>query len=164
MRVLAERHHIVEGGRTRFAGRSVLAVMPLAAAGGGASIAMFELRAMREMGIRVAVFNLDVHRAMFEAAYPDLDLPVIYGQPEDLLRLAGEWDALLATMYSTVDWLQAASRGPAGDHAIYGYFVQDLEAYFYPPGSERFHAALRSKHCSATTRSSKGNWRPPTSW
>lgn len=144
MRVLAERHHIVEGGRTRFAGRSVLAVMPLAAAGGGASIAMFELRAMREMGIRVAVFNLDVHRAMFEAAYPDLDLPVIYGQPEDLLRLAGEWDALLATMYSTVDWLQAASRGPAGDHAIYGYFVQDLEAYFYPPGSERFHAALKS--------------------
>ena len=143
-RVLAERQHIVAGGQTRFAGRSVLAVMPLAAAGGGASIAMFELRAMREMGVRVAVFNLDVHRAMFEAAYPDLDLPVIYGQPEDLLRLAGEWDALLATMYSTVDWLQSASRGPVGGHAVYGYFVQDLEAYFYPPGSERFHSALKS--------------------
>jgi len=143
-RVLAERDHIVSGGQGRFAGRSVLCIMPLAAAGGGASIAMFELRAMRAMGVRVAVFNLDVHRAMFEAAYPDLDLPMLYGQPEDLLRLAGEWDALLATMYSTVDWLQSASRGPAGKQAVYGYFVQDLEAYFYPPGSERFHAAMRS--------------------
>lgn len=143
-RHLADRARILAGGRERFGGRRLLCVMPLAAAGGGASIAMFLLRAMRAMGVEVAVFNLGVHREAFEAAYPALDLPVVYGQPEDLLRLAGEWDGLLATMYSTVDWLAAAARGPAGRHPVYGYFVQDLEAYFYRPGSERFHAALKS--------------------
>lgn len=143
-RFLADRARILAGGLERFGGRRLLCVMPLAAAGGGASIAMFLLRAMRAMGVEVAVFNLSVHRAAFEAAYPGLDLPVVYGQPEDLLRLAGDWDAMLATMYSTVDWLPAAARGPAGRHPVYGYFVQDLEAYFYRPGSERFHAALRS--------------------
>lgn len=141
---LPDRWRITRGGRDRFSGKRVLFVLPVAAAGGGASIAMFEMRAMRAMGVDAALFNLTEHRAPFEAAYPDLDLPVVYGQPEDLMALAPGWDALVATMYTTVDWLATASRGARGAGTVYGYFIQDLEAYFYPPGSPRFHAALQS--------------------
>lgn len=141
---LPDRWRIVRGGRDRFGGKRVLFVLPVAAAGGGASIAMFEMRAMRAMGVEAALFNLAPHQAPFEAAYPDLDLPVIYGQPEDLLTLAPEWDALVATMYTTVEWLDVASRGAGAAGTVFGYFIQDLEAYFYPPGSPRFHAALAS--------------------
>ncbi len=143
-RVLAERDRIVRGGRDRFAGKRVLVVLPVAAAGGGASIAMFEMRAMRDMGAEVALFNLAAHRTDFEAAYPELDLPVIFGQPQDLVVIARDWDAVVATAYSSVEWLALAARGPQGAGTVFGYFIQDLEAYFYPPGSERFHAALRS--------------------
>ena len=140
-RHLVDRKQILDGGRSRFAGRRALFILPLAAAGGGASIAMFEMRAMRKMGIDVALFNLEVHREMFEAAYPDLDIPVIYGRRQDLVQLAPEWDAMVATMYTTVEWLDLVAKSDQSG-TIFGYFVQDLEAYFYPVGSERFHEAL----------------------
>jgi glycosyltransferase involved in cell wall biosynthesis len=143
-RLLEERDRILRGGRDRFAGRRVLVVLPIAAAGGGANIAMFEMRAMRAMGAEIALFNLTAHRQPFEEAFPALDLPVIYGEPQDLVALAAGWDAVVATAYSSVEWLALAARGPHGEGTVFGYFIQDLEAYFYPPGSERFHAALRS--------------------
>lgn len=141
---LAERRRAVAGGRERFGGRRVLFVIPIAAAGGGGSIAMFEMRAMRAMGVETAVFNLNGLRGAFEAAYPGLDLPVVWGEPGDLGRLAADWDAIVATMYTTVDWLAEAARAPEAAGTVFGYFIQDLEAYFYRPGSEAFHAALAS--------------------
>jgi len=143
-RHLADRDRIIRGGRDRFAGRRVLVVLPVSAAGGGASVAMFELRAMREMGVEVALFNLEKYRPYFEQAYPDLDIPVLYGQPEDLVMLAPAWDALVATVYASVEWLELVARGPGGAGTVFGYLIQDLEAYFFPPGSDRFHAALES--------------------
>ncbi len=141
---LVDRQRIRRGGRDRFGGRSLLFVLPLGAAGGGANIVLREARAMRQMGVSVSLFNLEKHRPMFEAAYPDLDLPVIWGREQDLGAEAARWDALVATHYESVAWLDLARRGPNGDRARYGYYVQDVEAYFYPPGSERFHAALES--------------------
>jgi GT2 family glycosyltransferase/glycosyltransferase involved in cell wall biosynthesis len=141
---LVDRQRILVGGRDRFAGRRLLFVLPLGAAGGGANIVIREARAMRQMGVAVGLFNLEAYRSMFEAAYPDLDLPVIYGREQDLGIQTERWDALVATHYATVEWLDLARRGPHGDQAIFGYYVQDVEAYFYPVGSERFHDALRS--------------------
>lgn len=141
---LVDRHRIRVGGRDRFGGRSLLFVLPLGAAGGGANIVLREARAMREMGVAVAIYNLQQYRHMFEAAYPDLDLPVVWGREQDLVMEAARWDAIVATHYASVEWLELARRGPHGEQARFGYYVQDVEAYFYPPGSERFHAALAS--------------------
>jgi GT2 family glycosyltransferase/glycosyltransferase involved in cell wall biosynthesis len=140
--VMVARQALLDEGRRRFAGRRVLFVLPVPAPGGGANVVLTEARALVQMGIEVTLFNLEDHRVSFSAGYPALELPVIYGAPDDLPRLAAGYDAVVATSNFSVEWLQPVSaqdRPP-----VLGYYVQDYEPYMYEEGSPGRDTAFRS--------------------
>jgi glycosyltransferase involved in cell wall biosynthesis len=162
-RTLGERRAISADGRARFAGKRVLFVLPVMTAGGGANIVIGEARAMRAMGVHVALFNVDRFRSSFERAYPDLDLPVVYGRydevPQSLTEHVAEYDAMIGTIFASVRNLDEVSRAPGGDRLAFGYYVQDFEPYFFEPGSENFHRAWQSyKLMPDLVRFTKTEW------
>ncbi|MFM8320837.1 MAG: glycosyltransferase [Chloroflexota bacterium] len=141
-RQIMERRQALALGRARYAGKRLLALLPVAAPGGGANIVFAEVRAMRAMGVEVQIFNLEALRPQFCQAYPDVDLPLIFGAPEQLSELAAGYDALLATYNIAVPWLAPALE--CSPRLAAGYYVQDFEPLFYPPGSPQHQAALAS--------------------
>lgn len=141
-RAMLARWEWAKKGRAAYAGRRVLFVLPIAQAGGGGNVVIDEAMAMVEMGVDVDLFNLLAYRAGFELAYPDLRLPVRYGEPEDLGALAGKYDAVIATHNASVEWLSALT--PQSARPVRGYYVQGFEPYMYPPDSEDFRRALAS--------------------
>jgi GT2 family glycosyltransferase len=141
-RVLAEQRKLLLDGSERFAGRKLLWVLPVATSGGGGSVVVLKSRLMREMGVEVAIFNRQEFRETFDAAYPWLNIPVLYGKPEDLPEVAHDFDAVVATVNTTVPWLIPLAQA---NHPVRtGYFIQDFEAYFYPPDSPEFQRARSS--------------------
>ncbi len=141
-RVVFEQQAWIEKGRAAFAGRRVLFLLPVRSAGGGGSVVVMKARLMRQMGVRVDIFNLTANREEFERGFPTLDIPVIYGEVDDVPTVAARYDAVVATFNASVAWLSPTlSQSP---HLVRGYFIQDFEPYFYPPHSEGFKSALAS--------------------
>jgi GT2 family glycosyltransferase len=141
-RVMLARQEWLNKGQARFAGRRVLFLLPIAAPGGGGNVVITEALAMRSMGVDVGIFNLEAHRRTFEDGYPKLGIPVLYGEREDLATFGSEYDAIIATLYTSVEWLKdliAPGRRP-----VRGYYVQDFEPYLFRPGTEAFQAAMAS--------------------
>jgi len=141
-RAMFARQEWIEKGRSEFAGRRVLFVLPISTPGGGGNVVIDEATAMREMGVDVRIFNLTIHRHEFEQAYPSLEIPIVYGQEEDLCKLASEYDAVIATHNSSVEWLAPI---PLQDgRPVRGYYVQGFEPYMYPPKTRSYQRALES--------------------
>ncbi|MBX2997423.1 MAG: glycosyltransferase [Caldilineaceae bacterium] len=139
---LPDRARTLAQGRNRFAGRRVLFLLPVDSPGGGANVVIAESRAMQAMGVEVAVFNQREKQPDFEKSYPTLGIPVYYGEPTDLAALAAGYDAVIATWYTTVAWMQplSARRSPP----VLGYYIQDFEPYFFAPESVERQLALQS--------------------
>ncbi len=135
--LIAARTQTIAQGQRRFGGRRLLFLLPADGPGGGANVVITESRAMQKMDVDVALFNLADKRLDFEAAYPGLDLPVIYGDAADVTALAARYDAVVATWHSSVAWLH-------DQPAIPGYYVQDFEPRFFAPESVEYRLALES--------------------
>ena len=141
-RVMLTRREWITKGQAEFAGRRLLYVLPIAEPGGGGNVILCEANAMREMGVEVAIFNLSANRPGFERGYPGLTLPVVFGGLEDLAALAGQYDAVIATVNFTVGWLaQVTSQS---GRPVRGYYIQGFEPYIYAPGSQDYQKALSS--------------------
>ncbi len=137
-----EREIIVQQGQVLFSNRSVLFVSPIRVLGGGANLIFMAVKAMRSMGVNAQILNLNVHRAWFERNYPDLNLPIIFTDVEEIPFQALNYDAAIATSNPTVSWIApAAVKRP---ELAFGYYIQDYEPYFYPPGSHEFQKAFSS--------------------
>jgi GT2 family glycosyltransferase/glycosyltransferase involved in cell wall biosynthesis len=139
---MLDRRAWVERGRARYAGLRVLFVLPIAAPGGGGNVVIDEARAMRDMGADVRIFNLKIYQSKFSSAYPDLEIPVLYGNEETLVQLAREYDAVIATHNSSVEWL--ARIEPMRERPVRGYYIQGFEPYMYPEDSEDYRRAWNS--------------------
>jgi GT2 family glycosyltransferase/SAM-dependent methyltransferase len=139
--ILFDRELLINSGK-KYAGRRVLFVLPVTEPGGGANVIIDEALAMRAMGVDVSIFNKTGFQGSFEAAYPALQVPVVYGEPESLGALAGEYDAVVASVYFTVEWLNFTRRGDA--NTVLGYYVQGFEPYIYEPDTDKFKQALDS--------------------
>lgn len=139
--VMDARERCLADGQARFAGRRVLFLLPVSAAGGGANVVLDEALAMQRMGVEVGIFNRHDMRPGFEVAYAGLELPVFYGEQSDVGRIARGYDAVIATHHRSVNWLAEAADSPT---ALFGYYIQDFEPYFYPSDSPDYAAALRS--------------------
>ena len=135
-RCMTQREKLIREGSAQWSGKRVLFVLPTMGAGGGANVVIQEAEVMRRMGVDVQLFNFGTHRSAFESSYPDLEIPVIYGDSEDVvLDLASQFDAFIATIFFSVRIvapLQQLDRPP-----ILGYYVQDYEPYFFDPEVER---------------------------
>lgn len=141
-RVMFEREAWLERGAANFKGRRLLFVLPVVNPGGGANVIFDEAAAMRRMGVEAEIFNLVGHREAFEQHYRASTVPRRYGKKEDLVTLAGQYEAVAATASDSVEWLAPLADLP--NPPILGYYVQDFEPYMYPPGSQAYQNALAS--------------------
>lgn len=139
--VCPERASLRREGRSRFAGKRVLFLLPTADAGGGANVIVSEAERMLDMGVDAAIANLTANRPSFEGAYDGLRLPVHwFRRPEDIGEVARDFDAVVASIYYTVGWL----RPLAGSRAVLGYYVQDFEPRWFAPGTREHREAIES--------------------
>ncbi|HAW09000.1 MAG TPA: hypothetical protein DCW42_07550 [Bacteroidetes bacterium] len=141
-RILLEREEIISQGNKHFNGRKILFVLPVIDAGGGANIIIDESRAMRKMGVDVQIFNFKKFKPGFSQSYPNLDVPVIYENEENLGLLGKEFDAVIASANYSVKWLQPLQNN--FNKPILGYYIQDYEPMMYPNGSLESEKAKES--------------------
>ena len=141
-RYIIEREELLQQGRERFANRRVLFVLPIWVSGGGANVIVLTAQAMRRMGVDAQIMNLHVHRPSFESSYPNLNVPVVYGDIGDIPNYAISYDAVVATFNPTVSWITPVLK-QRSDLKI-GYYIQDYEPYFYTPNTDGFHKAADS--------------------
>ena len=137
-----ERHDLLQRGQELFAGKRLLFVLPIAATGGGANLILLAARTMRQMYVDAQIYNLPPYRMDFEQAYPDNDVPMVYGSIENLPKIAMSYDAVIATSYITVYWLDSIPF--LKPDIVLGYYIQDYEPYFDEPGSEGYNKAAAS--------------------
>ena len=127
----------------QYAGASLVMLLPIQHAGGGANVVLTEARALIRAGIDVTICNLRSNQAVFEASYPDVRVPCIYLN-DDLSNLPAAVecrDAVVATIFHTVNWLKAL---PPDCATVMGYYVQDFEPYFFPESDPRHAEAVAS--------------------
>lgn len=137
-----ERRDLLRQGQAIYAGKRLLFILPIAATGGGANLILLAARTMRQMHVDAQIYNLSPYRMDFEQAYPDNDVPMVYGAIENLPKMASRFDAVVATSYITVYWLNSiASIKP---DLVIGYYIQDYEPYFDEPGSQGYEKAAAS--------------------
>jgi glycosyltransferase involved in cell wall biosynthesis len=94
------------------------------------------------MGVTVEVLNVPELREGFERSYPAPDLPVRFVPRGKIPSVARGFDAVVATANESVEWLEPL--GSEERPPVLGYYVQDLESRFYPPGSDGYGTALAS--------------------
>jgi glycosyltransferase involved in cell wall biosynthesis len=138
---LADVERARQAGK-RHEGRRVLFVLPVVDRGGGANIVLREGRAMTEMGIDARVVNLRDFESGFRRSYPAPELPVTFAHPGEIPELARDYDAVVATANTSVEWLAPLVREAKAP--VLGYYIQDFEPYFYARGSAGYAKALSS--------------------
>ena len=132
-KVMFEREEIIEKGKSRFSGKKVLFILPVADTGGGANVIIDEARFMMQMGVDVKLFNLSEYKTSFNQSYPNLDISTIFGDVKDLPNHAIKFDAVIASANYSVEWLKALQN--ITDLRL-GYYIQGFEPLMYPEGSE----------------------------
>jgi len=151
------RADTIKQAQRKHAGRRLLFLLPVGHAGGGGNVVLSEAEALRKFGIDVHIANLCINKALFEQNHPNLGIPVVYlDAPSDLLDFRHSYDAVVATLYSTVEWLAffGEDRNP-----VLGYYVQDYEPCFFPEGSSEYLLALDSyTRIPNLVRFTKTNW------
>lgn len=135
---LWEREKIIRQGREQFSGKRILFLLPIAKAFGGGNIIILEGMALQKMGVEVSIFNLEGHKDQFEKAYPELSIPIIYGEKEDILKISTRFDAVVATAYHTVEWMKDLKDVKTG------YYIQDFEPRMFSKDSKEYQQALES--------------------
>jgi len=130
--------------RTNYSSKKILFVLPVAQLGGGANIVMSEVKAMREMQIDCYIANTLEYKGLFEQNYSTNDVPIIYfDSPNDLSDKLDYFDVIIATAYSSMEWIKTAITIKKSK-IIVGYYIQDFEPYFFPESSNLRKKALES--------------------
>lgn len=141
--VMLERRQYIEEGKKLWEGKRVFFILPIAGVGGGGNIVLHEAEAMIKMGVDVRIVNLANYKAGFEQGYPENKVPVIYVEnPHNVTDLFEKCDAILATFYASVFWLNAINKN--SKIPLRGYYIQDFEPYFFPDKIEAFTDAWLS--------------------
>ncbi len=137
--VAHQRASLIQQGLACWEGRRMLFILPVLHATGGGHVIVQEAKSMRQMGVDVHLLNLRPHKATFEREYPECDLPVVYvDEPRLPAHLHQAYDAVFATVYHTVKWLEPL------DGVRRGYYIQDFEPWFFEPGTPEYREAWES--------------------
>lgn len=127
----------------QFQGKRVLFVLPARTAGGGGNIILLEADRLRRLGIDAHIVNLSSNRDIFIASYPENTLPTHFvDSPEAIVELAMSFDAVVATLYLTVEWLAPLAKREGAPRIA--YYVQDYEPDFFPAEHPEHARALKS--------------------
>ena len=139
---MLEREQIRSRIRQQWEGKRILFILPIAEAGGGGNVIIQEAQMMIEMGLDVYLYNEARLKHYFEQAYPQLSVPVIYGEGLGGFRAyASDFDVICSSLYATVRYCDfSAMKTPP----IVAYYVQDYEPYFFTEGSAKYLEAEKS--------------------
>lgn len=140
--VMFDRERAIERGK-RYAGKRILYLLPVEAPGGGANIVVLESMAMRKMGVHIEFLNLPHYREGFTKGYPDLDIPVLFAHPAIISDIYQDFDAIIATHNSTVQWLLPLLNNNKSKTRL-GYYIQGFEPLIYEKSTKGYQAALAS--------------------
>lgn len=126
-----------------FSGKRVLFLLPARTAGGGGNVVLLEAKRLRQAGVDAHILNLHSNKDEFEANHPYNTVPTHYVYTlEEIPSIAKHFDAIIATLYLTVEWLQLIER--LSDVPKIAYYVQDFEPNFFPEGCAEYNRALAS--------------------
>ncbi|MDM8544991.1 glycosyltransferase family 4 protein [Candidatus Venteria ishoeyi] len=128
--VLLKRWNYIESALFRWQGKKIMIILPLRETGGGSHVIVSEAQVLRRMGVDIQLLNFYGHQQDFEACYPDLEVPVCYVHHEsDIPEACQNFDAVIASVFFTVPWLQALLDFP--NPPKIAYYVQDFEPWFF---------------------------------
>lgn len=139
------RRDVMTHALERHEGRRVLFLLPVTSAGGGGNVIIQEARAMTQMGVDARIVNLRRHQHWFEHHHPGLDVPVEYiDTPQDLDALLEDADAVVASLYLTVEWIAESLARTGNTRVTAGYYIQDFEPHFFPENDPEHQRAWKS--------------------
>lgn len=141
-KVMTEREDFLIKGKAAFESKRILFVLPVMDAGGGANVIFDEAKYMLEMGVNVGIFNLSENKARFLDNYAHVEIPFVFGKPQDLPKVTKSYDAVIASANYSVPWLVPLQE--TEENLILGYYVQGFEPLMYEEKSDAYKQALAS--------------------
>jgi glycosyltransferase involved in cell wall biosynthesis len=142
VRTLSERDSLISKAMKKWEGKRILILLPIVDSGGGGNVIIQEAIAMRRMGIDVCLYNVNIHKDMFENNHPGLSVPVIYGDYLDSFRVhAGKFDVVCATVYSTAELCNFSELNISTRAA---YYIQDYEPNFFENNTPEYDKSFAS--------------------
>jgi len=134
--LIAEREELINKAKGKWQGKKLLFLLPITNAGGGCNVIVQEAESMIKMGVDVSFYNLASYKDSFINSYPNLSIPVLYGDKIDSFKeIAGKFDLICATMYNTVEHCNFKNTA---------YYIQDFEPLFYDKEEIEYKNALES--------------------
>ena len=127
----------------------IIFVLPSAGGGGGAHSIVQEVLGLKRLGVSAAIATPRAVASTFRDRYPELVGNDVanpdYEEIADLAEIIGGFDLAIATTALSVESVvQAKENLSAGARLKLGYYVQDYEPLFYPPGSRDWKEARNS--------------------
>lgn len=140
---LVERKVALREQFAHYQGKRILFALPVGSPGGGGNIVLLEARRLIGLGVDAQIVNLACNEKAFERGHPTNTVPIHYiSSPTELSEIAQHFDAVIATLYTTVEWLRPVAS--AYPDKIFAYYIQDFEPDFFPVGSDEYTRALAS--------------------
>lgn len=126
----------------------VIFVLPSAGGGGGAHSIVQEVLGLRRLGISSAIATPRSLAPQFQVRYPELQRNAVdnpaYSKIDELAAIIADYDLAIATTALSARTVVEANT-ICGDAPLnLGYYVQDYEPLFYPPGSREWGEARDS--------------------
>ena len=129
-----------------FSNIKILFLLPVNGGGGGAHSVVQEVQAMRQVGVKVQIAMKPQQVIKFINDYPEIkeskDIFVDYKDDNELLALAGNFDVVIATVYTTVKALKNIVE--IHPHILPAYYIQDYEPMFFDKFSPNWGEAYQS--------------------
>jgi glycosyltransferase involved in cell wall biosynthesis len=126
----------------------VIFVLPSAGGGGGAHSIVQEVLGLKRIGVEAAIATPDLVASEFQDRYPELERSAVenpvYSSVDDLSGIIGRFDLAIATTALSVETVIEARDRAQGSGVKLGYYIQDYEPLFYPPGSREWSEARGS--------------------
>lgn len=125
----------------------VIFVLPSAGGGGGAHSIVQEVLGLRRLGVSAAIATPRALASQFHIRYPELQRNAVdnpsYNKIDELAAIVAGYDLAIATTALSVRTVVEA-RDKADASLSLGYYIQDYEPLFYPPGSREWAEARDS--------------------
>jgi len=126
----------------------VIFVLPSAGGGGGAHSIVQEVLGLRRLGVAAAIATPRSLASQFQIKYPELQRHAVenpsYAKIEELASIIAESDLAIATTALSASTVVQAKEKSGNSRLRLGYYIQDYEPLFYPPGSREWNEARAS--------------------
>lgn len=127
--LMFEREKIYRRCRERYKGKKILFLLPGSNANGGANVIVQESEALIEMGVDVAILNIEGNKKEYNKAYGNVRIPVVWVKDyaDFNLEIAEKYDIIVCTLFRTVEYCKFLEEV---DSPRVLYYIQDYEPYF----------------------------------